>query len=135
MKPLAHTVPVKTSILTLWAVLLDERRNPARYDPSASAMKMTEDGEDVVVRQLNRAGTMFQERIELHLDALMIEHQRTVDACRDVTLIIQLIPAEPITLLNLALNIHKSDDESLTDQPLPDLIALADNIKETAEAI
>ena len=135
MTPLAHTVPVKTSVLTLWAVLLDERRNPARYDPSASAMTMIEDGEDILTRKLSRASTMFQERIELHLDALMIEHQRAVDNCRDVTLIIQLIPAEPVTLLNLALNVHKSDDDSLTDQPLPDLIALADAIKTIAQAI
>lgn len=135
MSPLAYTIPVRASVVTLWTVLLDERHNPTRYDSGVSLISLTKESEEILTRTVIRDKLTTSERIELHLDALMIEHLRSTKNRRDLTLIFQLIPSEEITLLNLAINVHASEDEDLTDPELPDLIFIAERTKEFAEAI
>ncbi|TNE57577.1 MAG: hypothetical protein EP340_08215 [Alphaproteobacteria bacterium] len=128
---LAITAPVET----LWVLLGHEIRAPGDYASQATLFSCQEVSKTLFKRSVSRAGTRFEEEIEINPDALMVEQTWTAPGKRPLKLILQLVPMGEITLLNLAANLAEDTEEALTDPDLPDLMELARNIQKMAQTL
>jgi len=136
MTPSAFSLPINAPSETVWALLLDEMTNPERYDTSVSRLRIASSDDKQVSRSLTRAGASWQEQLQANVEALMVEHCcRTGDSV-EITIIHQVMPTGPTSLLNLAVTMAPLDKELEISQALmPDLEIRALTFKTIAESL
>ncbi|TNE36393.1 MAG: hypothetical protein EP347_11270 [Alphaproteobacteria bacterium] len=129
------TLQINAPVEVLWVLLNHEIQHPDKYAAQTALFSCKAMSPALVKRSVSRVGTRYDEEIEINQDALMIEQTWTACGMRPLKLILQLMPMEHATLLNLAANLLNDDDETLTDPELPDLMALATRMQKMAQAL
>lgn len=133
MKQESHTLAVACDAETLWTVLSDMVRNPARYEDKVTCKDVSPSSNDKLVRRIERKGRIEVEEIEFHHDALMVE---ITCPARRLTLIHQIVPMGDASILNLAANEELVDgEEAEAETGTPDLERLGARIRKMAEQL
>lgn len=98
----SHSLVINAQPDQIWVLLNDMISRPERYEDAVVLKKVSGDG-PVFQRLVTRDGLRFNETLEVHLDALMVELSVPGDGPEPLLSIIhQVVPSGDKTILNLA---------------------------------
>lgn len=132
MQQTSLTVVLTCDPETLWAILADMVKNPSRYEDQVTLKRRTAQEAGVTTRLIERRGQIFEEKVEFHTDALMVEISIENPA---FTLIHQIVPAGDQTILNLAATWELDPEEGTNESVDQRLEALGERVKKASELL
>lgn len=98
----SHSLVIDAEPEQIWVLLTDMIKRPERYENDVVLKKVSGEG-PIFQRRVTRDGIVFQETLEVHRDALMVELSVPGEGPEPyLSIIHQVVPSGARTILNLA---------------------------------